>query len=49
MEHMISRLGMTDTGQFLGTVDYVAPEQIRRVSPTIAPTSTRSAASSTSA
>ncbi|HEV2260008.1 MAG TPA: serine/threonine-protein kinase [Streptosporangiaceae bacterium] len=31
-KHAMSRSGMTSTGQFLGTVDYVAPEQIQGTS-----------------
>jgi Protein kinase domain len=33
-KHAMSRTGLTSTGQFLGTIDYVAPEQIRGTSVT---------------
>ena len=31
-KHAMSRSGLTSTGQFLGTINYVAPEQIRGMS-----------------
>ena len=33
-KHAMSRSGLTSTGQFLGTIDYVAPEQIQGTSVT---------------
>ena len=48
-KHTSSKSGLTKTGKFMGTVDYVAPEQIRARRSTGGPTSTRSPASSTSA
>ena len=46
---MAAERSLTESGQFLGTLDYVAPEQIRASRSTAAPTSTRWAACSTSA
>ena len=48
-KHLGGRTGLTSSGQFLGTIDYVAPSRSAAYPSSASPTSTRSAASCTNA
>ena len=47
-KHALSRSGLTPSGQFMGTIDYIAPEQVQSRESTAVPTRTRWAVCSTS-